>query len=143
MPDRFVDLKRELGAFEDDVEFSGGTLIGRQERDLADLLEVHPDRVVDADHVGGEGLELLRTLVPDIIVTDLRMSPVNGFDFYRAIKQRPALRSTPVVFFTALDDFLARQYSDLLGVDAYVTKPVDMERLDEALRQHLDLPKPS
>jgi DNA-binding response OmpR family regulator len=84
-----------------------------------------------------EGLELLRTVVPDIVVADLRMSPVNGFEFFQAIKKLPALRMTPVVFFTAVEDALARKYSDLLGADAYVTKPVDMELLDETIKRHL------
>jgi hypothetical protein len=49
------DLLAELdGLGEDDL------LLGGEERDLADLLEVHPDRVVDPDHVRGQGLELLR-----------------------------------------------------------------------------------
>jgi DNA-binding response OmpR family regulator len=88
-----------------------------------------------------DGLELLRTVVPDIILTDLRMSPVNGFELYQAIRRLPTFSSIPVIFFTAVDDFLARNYSSTLGVDAYVTKPVDMELLDETLRRHLDLPQ--
>jgi DNA-binding response OmpR family regulator len=84
-----------------------------------------------------EGLELLGTVVPDIVITDLRMSPVNGFEFYQAIRKLPRFRGTPVVFFTAVEDFLARKYSDTLGVDAYVTKPIDLERLDETLQRHL------
>jgi len=90
-----------------------------------------------------EGLELLRTLVPDIVVTDLRMSPMNGFDFFQAIRKLPAFRGTPVVFLTAVDDFLAEEYSETLGVDAYVTKPIDMELLCETLRRHLRLRKPA
>jgi hypothetical protein len=52
---RLVDhLLAEFDGLGQDDLFLGG-----EERDLADLLQVHPDRVVDPDHVGGKGLELL------------------------------------------------------------------------------------
>ena len=60
------DLLAELdGLGEDDL------LLGREERDLADLLEVHPDRVVDPDHVRGQGLELLGRRLLDFLGVEL------------------------------------------------------------------------
>ena len=56
------------GLGEDDL------LLGGQQRDLADLLEIHPDRVVDADHVGREGLELLGRRLLDLLRVELRRS---------------------------------------------------------------------
>ena len=47
-------------------------LLGGEQRDLADLLEVHPDRVVDPDHVRGERLELLRGRLVDLGRAQLR-----------------------------------------------------------------------
>ena len=54
LPRRLDELLAELDRLGQDDLFLGG-----QQGDLADLLEVHPDRVVDPDHVGGDRLELL------------------------------------------------------------------------------------
>src|SRR3954468_18090015 len=46
-------------------------LLSRQQRDLTDLLEIHPDRVVDADHVGADGLEVLGRRLLDLFRVEL------------------------------------------------------------------------
>jgi DNA-binding response OmpR family regulator len=46
----------------------------------------------------------------------------------------------PFFFLTAVDDFLARKYSTLIGADEYITKPVDLDQLEQALKAKLGLP---
>ena len=76
-----------------------------------------------------EALAFLATETPSLIITDLRMSPVNGFDFYIDLKKQEAYASVPFIFLTAVEDDFARVYGQKLGVDAYMTKPVDLDRL--------------
>lgn len=83
---------------------------------------------------GHEGLEIIKKHSPDIIISDLRMSPMTGFDFYLEIKKLPQFRSIPILFLTAVDDFLARKYSTTLGVSDYITKPVDLDKLDTIIK---------
>ena len=66
LPGRLDHLLAELDRLGQDDLFLGG-----QQRDLADLLEVHPDRVVDPDHVGGDRLELLRGRLLDRLRVEL------------------------------------------------------------------------
>ncbi len=67
LPGLLDHLLAELdGLREDDL------LLGGQQGDLADLLEVHPDRVVDADHVGADGLEVLGGRLLDLLRVELR-----------------------------------------------------------------------
>ena len=64
---RLVDeLLAELDGLGQDDLFLGG-----QQGDLADLLEVHPDRVIDADHVGADGLEVLGGRLLDLLGVEL------------------------------------------------------------------------
>ena len=84
---------------------------------------------------GNGALELLKTDEPDIIIADLRMSPMNGFELFQEVKKIKTLKDVPFFFLTAVDDFLAQKYGHSLGVDAYITKPVDMENLDLLIKQ--------
>jgi chemosensory pili system protein ChpA (sensor histidine kinase/response regulator) len=75
---------------------------------------------------GADALERLgRDLVVDVVVTDLEMPRLNGYELIRDLKRRPATRDVPIVVLTtragAKHLALARQ----LGVEHYVTKPVD------------------
>ena len=79
---------------------------------------------------GKEAYDLLEAQTPDLIITDLRMTPVNGFDLFVELKKAPRFSDTPFIFLTAVEDQLAQSYGRKLGVDAYLTKPVDIDRLD-------------
>ena len=86
---------------------------------------------------GDEGLELLKTNTPDLIIADLRMQPMNGFDFFQKVRKDVKWAKVPFFFLTAVDDFLAQKYGQKLGVDAYITKPVDMDNLDALISSKL------
>ncbi len=87
---------------------------------------------------GMEALDLLgKSASPDLIMTDLRMRPMNGFELYQKVKAIPAHAAPPFFFLTAVDDFLAQKYGHTLGVDAYITKPVELDNLDKMIRERL------
>jgi CheY-like chemotaxis protein len=98
--------------------------------------------VVLAAESGAEALELLERNTPQVIITDLRMQPMNGFEFFQAVKKIPRFADTPFYFLTAVDEYLAQKYGTSLGVDAYLTKPVDLQMLDEQIQNRLSPPKP-
>ena len=56
-----------------------------------------------------EALSTLRTYHPDLILTDVRMPEMNGFDLLAKIRTMPETSKTPVVFFSAIDDYDARR----------------------------------
>ena len=86
---------------------------------------------------GPDALDVLKKQSPDIIVTDLRMSPMNGFELYQEIKKDARFAATPILFLTAVDDFLAQKYGKSLGVDAYIVKPFEIDNLDSIIRRKL------
>lgn len=86
---------------------------------------------------GDEALEMLKNNTPDLIIADLRMQPMNGFDLYQNVRKNPSFAQIPFFFLTAVDDFLAQKYGQKLGVDAYITKPVDLDNLDAIISSKL------
>jgi two-component system sensor histidine kinase ChiS len=78
---------------------------------------------------GKEALDVLRSHTPSLMLIDLRMQPMSGFELYQEIKKNMKFANTPVFFLTAVDDFIAQKYSQKLGVNAYITKPVDIDDL--------------
>ncbi|HUN65849.1 MAG TPA: response regulator [Bacteroidota bacterium] len=87
---------------------------------------------------GQEALDhLSKDEIPDVIIADLRMSPMNGFELYEQVKKNNKFINIPFFFLTGMDDHLAQKYGQTLGVDAYVTKPVDLDNLDAIIRRKI------
>lgn len=92
---------------------------------------------VKAVQSAAEALALLVKYRPDLIVSDLRMPDMNGFDLLDKIRQLPKISSTPVVFFSAIDDFHTNQVARELGATACLLKPYDENDLYTVLKQYL------
>ncbi len=86
---------------------------------------------------GAEALTWLEAHTPDLIIADLRMQPMNGFELFQIVKKDPKFADTPFFFLTAVDEYLAQKYGHSLGVDAYITKPVDLQMLDQQIQNKL------
>jgi CheY-like chemotaxis protein/anti-sigma regulatory factor (Ser/Thr protein kinase) len=82
---------------------------------------------------GVEGLDKALTLVPDLVVTDVMMPEINGFEFCEALKKHPVTNHIPVVLLTARADDADRIRGLSQGADIYLTKPFSKE----VLRLHL------
>ena len=75
---------------------------------------------------GVAGLKTVRSETPDLVILDVMMPRLNGFDCAAAIKGDPACRHIPILMLTVLDD-AQRAYG--LGVEGYLTKPFEEEVL--------------
>lgn len=84
-----------------------------------------------------DGLQALATCLqqpPDVILSDVQMPRMDGWQFLRTIRGNPAVASIPVVFLTSLDGDSDRLRGYQLGVDAYLPKPFQPDEL--LLRVH-------
>ena len=97
--------------------------------DLVRLREFNP--VVAA--TGAEGIRLAAEIGPDVILLDLMLPDVNGFDVCQKLRTLPTTRTTPVVMVTALGDDHNRRRGFWVGANAYVTKPYGAEDLFKAI----------
>jgi CheY-like chemotaxis protein/Tfp pilus assembly protein PilZ len=78
---------------------------------------------------GLEGLSLCLKDPPDVILSDVQMPRMDGWQLLRLVRARPSLASVPVVFLTSLSGESERLLGYQLGVDAYLPKPYNPEEL--------------
>jgi CheY-like chemotaxis protein len=83
-------------------------------------------------HSGEEGLALARSIHPAAILLDIVLPGVGGWDVLRALKNDVATRDIPVAIVSMVDN---RELGLALGVDGYLTKPVDQGSIVETLRR--------
>jgi two-component system, OmpR family, response regulator VicR len=92
-------------------------------------------KVIGAES-GEKCLEILEDEMPDLILLDIMMPEMSGWETYDTIKENEAWREIPLVFLTARTDKIARDAGDFLGED-YIEKPFEiddiMERIDKIL----------
>jgi PAS domain S-box-containing protein len=99
---------------------------------LVALLEVlgHETR---AAHDGVEGLEAAREFLPDLVLLDIGLPGMSGYEVARAIRRTPALRQVVLIALTGWGAQSDQQQSHEAGFDQHLTKPVSLEALEQAL----------
>ncbi|MBI3189949.1 MAG: response regulator [Ignavibacteriales bacterium] len=103
---------------------------------LSEGLKDHEIDVIITDNPA-DALDRLKSFTPDIIITDLKMEPMNGFEFFQHVKKIPRLSKVPFFFLTAVEDPLSKKYGASLGAAEYFCKPVDLAELAEAIKKTL------
>ena len=78
---------------------------------------------------GPEALEKTRALLPDVILLDVMMPDMDGFEVCRSIRNDPLLAEIPIIMLTALDDRKSLLIGLESGADDYITKPYDRYEL--------------
>ncbi len=81
-----------------------------------------------------DGLVMIEQENPDVVVTDVVMEGMNGFEMCRAIKKNPATEKIPVIACTSRNTDLDRMWGMKQGVDAYLGKPFTSEELIRAVK---------
>lgn len=100
------------------------------------LLEEHY-KVVEA--VSGEDcIKQVESAVPDLILLDVNMLEMNGYDTCIHLRKQPKTANTPIIFVSALFKPEERLQGYEAGADDYLTKPIDGEKLIERVNYHLE-----
>lgn len=105
---------------------------------LFDVLSEMGYRVAIAKS-GDAALQRLQSYHPDIILLDVMMPGIDGFETCRQLKADPATRDIPVIFMTALSDLVDKVKGLSLGAVDYITKPIQHEEALARIRVHLQL----
>ena len=100
------------------------------------LLERRGCRVVEAED-GQEAVARAAEVRPDLILMDLSMPVLDGYEATRRIHEQPQLMNIPVVAVSACCDAPSRSEALAAGCVACLGKPVDLRRLDGLLTEHL------
>jgi CheY-like chemotaxis protein len=103
---------------------------------MTSVLERHRMQVVAAEN-GREALELAQTENPDVILMDIMLPEMDGYETTRAIRQIPNFRSVPIIALTAKAMRGDRERCLEAGASDYIAKPVDTDQLLALLRTWL------
>ncbi len=87
---------------------------------------------------GVEAVKLLKSNLPELILSDVMMPEMDGFDLYSEVRARPELFSTPFLFLTARTDPEDSLKGRTLGADDYLTKPISRDELVTTIRSRLN-----
>jgi len=112
-PDQIFTVKQTLAGFGDEYE------------------------VISAES-GMQCLSLLENNgIPDVILLDIMMSDMSGWEVYDRLKGNPAWEKIPIIFLTARTDRVAKSAGDFLG-DDYIEKPFERSELKRRIDKLLD-----
>ena len=86
---------------------------------------------------GAAGVELAKKELPDLILMDVVMPNLNGFQATRSISREPSTKHIPVILVTTKDQDTDRMWGMRQGARAYLTKPFSEEELSEVITANL------
>jgi DNA-binding response OmpR family regulator len=100
--------------------------------------------ILEADHYeivvatdGEEGVRLAKTEQPDLVLLDVMMPRMDGFEALREIRADDALRTTPILMVTTRSEMANVMQGYESGCNEYITKPVDRSELLMKVRSYL------
>ncbi|MGB5961732.1 MAG: response regulator transcription factor [Coleofasciculaceae cyanobacterium] len=104
---------------------------------VSDYLEMSGYSVVVAED-GLQALSMIETYHPHILITDINMPRMDGYELVRQVRQKPAFRLLPVVFLTERISTEERIRGYQTGCDLYLPKPFEMQELSAVIRNLLE-----
>ncbi|WP_374482081.1 Hpt domain-containing protein [Zoogloea sp.] len=103
------------------------------------LLEREGYRVVTAKD-GVDALEQLLTITPDVVIADIEMPRMDGFDLTRNIRADARLKAVPIIMITSRTAEKHKRYAEEIGVNHYLGKPYDEDVLLDLIRGFVTTP---
>lgn len=88
---------------------------------------------------GHEAIRIVKEQLPDLVLLDVMMPELSGFEVCRIIKSDEALASIPIIFVTALERSADESQGLILGAADYITKPINPDLVNLRVRNHLKL----
>jgi DNA-binding response OmpR family regulator len=122
---------------------TGPVLIVEDDRNIASLVETYLTKAGFRTHVahdGNAGLDLVRRLRPALVVLDLMLPGLDGWDLCRELRR---LSGVPILILTAREDEVDRIVGFSLGADDYVVKPFSPRELVERVKAILRRARPA
>ena len=104
---------------------------------VSDYLEMSGYSVIAAED-GQQALSMIEIYHPHVLVTDINMPRMDGYELVRQVRQKPAFRLLPVVFLTERTSTEERIKGYQTGCDLYLPKPFEMQELGAVIRNLLE-----
>ena len=100
------------------------------------VLEIEGYRVVEAED-GIQALDYLRSEIPDLILVDINLPGMDGYEVTTRLKQIPSMAKVPVIAMTANVMKGDREKTLAAGCDGYIPKPIDIDSLSDQIARFL------
>jgi len=132
-PESLVDTVKKVIEEGGKSKQENNVLVVDDEPDVIDIITLclkEKGFVVEGASNGVEALEKLNIILPHIIITDIEMPKMNGFELIKRLKQDPMWSSIPVIILTGT--YISehdRKHGILLGATKYITKPFKIQNL--------------
>ena len=104
---------------------------------LRDLLTMDQYQVEVAND-GIEGVEKVSTFKPDIIISDIVMPRMSGFEMFKKLRSSPDTASIPFLFISGFQDDRVLAEARKIGVFGILRKPIDVEQIENRVNALLD-----
>jgi CheY-like chemotaxis protein len=111
-------------------------LLVDDEAGFADLLRdllVMDNYEVEVANDGLEGIEKVLTFKPDVIISDIVMPRMSGFEMFKKLKSSPDTSSIPFLFITGFQDERVLAEARKIGVFGILRKPIDVEQIENRI----------
>lgn len=115
-------------------------LIVEDDRDTADMLKAYFEAQGYGIHWaswGGDALRLIENVLPDLIVLDIRLPDIDGYEVCRQLRMQRRTEQVPIIFLTERRERIDRLSGLELGAVDYITKPFDIQELRLRVRNAL------
>lgn len=119
-------------------------LIVEDDPDIANMLRIYfggQGYEVETAMRGAEALDKARLVMPNLIVLDIMLPDVDGYEVCRALRTNTSTSQIPVIFLTQKDERSDKLQGLELGADDYITKPFDIDELKLRVQNAIDRSK--
>jgi DNA-binding response OmpR family regulator len=119
----------------------GRILVVEDDFDISNMLRIYfsgQGYDVQVAPRGGDALEMTRKQLPQLIVLDIMLPDMNGYDVCRELRQTTRTSHIPIIFLTQKDERSDKIAGLELGADDYITKPFDIEELKLRVKNQID-----
>ncbi len=104
---------------------------------LIDLLDLEGHLVFSAEN-GYRGVELAQEHLPDLIICDIQMPAMDGYQVLSTLRENPSTSTIPFIFLTAKTSHNDLRAGMSLGADDYLTKPYTLDEVLQAVATRLE-----
>ena len=101
------------------------------------ILEAEGYSMIEAED-GPSGLEMATRMQPDLILLDINLPEIDGYDLARRFRDTPSLRQVPILAVTAMVMKGDRERTLEAGCNGYIQKPIDVDRLPGQIKEALE-----
>jgi DNA-binding response OmpR family regulator len=122
------------------AEIKSHILIVEDDLDVAEMLDAYfrvQGYEVTSSNWGEDAVKLCRELRPDLVILDIRLPDIDGYEVARRLRDNRRTESVPIIFLTEKRSRAERLQGLELGADDYITKPFDIQELRLRVRNSL------